>query len=219
MNNPKQLNAIIIGATGATGTALIEKLVSDETFKKIYVFSRSPLKVTHEKIISNIVDFENIADWKNNIKGDILFSALGTTKKDAGSKNAQYKVDFTFQYNVAKAGAENEVKKYFLVSSVGANSKSKFFYPKIKGELEDAVKKLNYNTIHIFQPPVLIRQKDKMRAGERSFINLLNKLNKLGVLVSQKPMHIDILAAKMIELSKKDIQQKISTHSAKNIFN
>jgi hypothetical protein len=58
-----------------------------------------------------------------------------------------------------------------------------------------------------------------MRAGERSFINLLNKLNKLGVLVSQKPMHIDILAAKMIELSKKDIQQKISTHSAKNIFN
>ena len=100
-----------------------------------------------------------------------------------------------------------------------ANSDSNFFYPKIKGKLEDAVKKLNFQNIHVLQPPVLIRQKDKIRSGEKSFINVLNKLNKLGIMLSQKPMDVNILASKMIDLSKRDIQEKISTHSAKNIFN
>tara|TARA_B100001093_G_scaffold178115_2_gene170754 strand:- start:5368 stop:6009 length:642 start_codon:yes stop_codon:yes gene_type:complete len=211
--------AIIFGATGATGTALLEQLIIDDTFKKIIVFTRTPIKITDDKIEENLVDFNNIEKWSMLIKGDIIFSALGTTKKEAGSKEAQYLVDFTYQYNVARAGAENEVQKYLLVSSIGANSNSKFFYPKIKGELEDAVKKLNFQNIHVLQPPVLIRQKDKIRAGEKSFINVLNKLNKLGIMLSQKPMDVNILAAKMIDLSKKDFQQKVSTHSVKNIFN
>ncbi len=211
--------AIIIGATGATGTALLKQLIIDDIFKKIIVFTRNPIKITSDKIEENLVDFNNIEKWSGLIKGDIIFSALGTTKKEAGGKDAQYLVDFTYQYNIARAGAENKVQKYLLVSSIGANSDSKFFYPKIKGKLEDAVKKLNFQNIHVLQPPVLIRQKDKIRSGEKSFINVLNKLNKLGIMLSQKPMDVNILASKMIDLSKRDIQEKISTHSAKNIFN
>ncbi len=211
--------AIIFGATGATGTALLEQLIISDTFKKIIVFTRTPIKITDDKIEENLVDFNNIEKWSILIKGDVIFSALGTTKKEAGSKEAQYLVDFTYQYNVARAGAENQVKKYILVSSIGANSSSKFFYPKIKGELEDAVKKLNFQNIHVLQPPVLIRQKDKIRAGEKSFINVLNKLNKFGIMLSQKPMDVNILAAKMIVLSKEDVQQRVSNHTAKNIFN
>ena len=211
--------AIIIGATGATGTALLKQLIIDDIFKKIIVFTRNPIKITSNKIEENLVDFNNIEKWSGLIKGDIIFSALGTTKKEAGGKDAQYLVDFTYQYNIARAGAENKVQKYLLVSSIGANSDSKFFYPKIKGKLEDAVKKLNFQNIHVLQPPVLIRQKDKIRSGEKSFINVLNKLNKLGIMLSQKPMDVNILASKMIDLSKRDIQEKISTHSAKNIFN
>ena len=211
--------AIIIGATGATGTALLKQLIIDDIFKKIIVFTRNPIKITSDKIEENLVDFNNIEKWSGLIKGDIIFSALGTTKKEAGGKDAQYLVDFTYQYNIARAGAENKVQKYLLVPSIGANSDSKFFYPKIKGKLEDAVKKLNFQNIHVLQPPVLIRQKDKIRSGEKSFINVLNKLNKLGIMLSQKPMDVNILASKMIDLSKRDIQEKISTHSAKNIFN
>ena len=211
--------AIIIGETGATGTALLKQLIIDDIFKKIIVFTRNPIKITSDKIEENLVDFNNIEKWSGLIKGDIIFSALGTTKKEAGGKDAQYLVDFTYQYNIARAGAENKVQKYLLVSSIGANSDSKFFYPKIKGKLEDAVKKLNFQNIHVLQPPVLIRQKDKIRSGEKSFINVLNKLNKLGIMLSQKPMDVNILASKMIDLSKRDIQEKISTHSAKNIFN
>ena len=85
--------------------------------------------------------------------------------------------------------------------------------------MEDAVKKLNFQNIHVLQPPVLIRQKDKIRAGEKSFINILNKLNKFGIMLSQKPMDVNILAAKIIVLSKEDVQQRVSNHTAKNIFN
>ena len=124
--------AIVIGATGATGTALLEQLIIDNLFSKIIVFSRTKPLISSDKIIVNIVDFEKIELWKDKIIGDVLFSALGTTKKDAGSKEAQYKVDFTYQYNFALSAAENKVKKILLVSSVGANDKSNFFYPKIR---------------------------------------------------------------------------------------
>ena len=94
----------------------------------------------------------------------ILFSALGTTKKDAEFKRKryqQYEIDYTYQYKFAKIAAENGVGQFSLVSSVGANAKSiqKF----IKGALEEAVKKLDFQKIDIFQPPMLIRQPDLMR--------------------------------------------------------
>ena len=106
--------AIIIGATGATGTALLKQLIIDDIFKKIIVFTRNPIKITSDKIEENLVDFNNIEKWSGLIKGDIIFSALGTTKKEAGGKDAQYLVDFTYQYNIARAGAENKVQKYIV---------------------------------------------------------------------------------------------------------
>tara|TARA_B100001121_G_C18612517_1_gene585139 strand:- start:83 stop:724 length:642 start_codon:yes stop_codon:yes gene_type:complete len=213
------LIAIVIGATGATGTALLEQLIIDNLFSKIIVFSRTKPLISSDKIIVNIVDFEKIELWKDKIIGDVLFSALGTTKKDAGSKEAQYKVDFTYQYNFALSAAENKVKKILLVSSFGANDKSNFFYPKIKGELETAVAKMSFNNIVIFQPPVLIRQEEKIRIGEKIIIKIINALNKIGFLASQKPMSVHFLAKKMIYFSKQVHQKKILTLSPKDIFN
>ena len=102
----------------------------------------------------------------------MLFSCLGTTLKDAGSKDKQFLVDYTYQYEFAKVASENDVSIYSLVSSTGANENSLFFYPKIKGKLEEAVKKLPFNTIHIFQPPTLIRQKELIRIGEKIGIKI-----------------------------------------------
>ena len=143
---------------------------------------------------------------------------MGTTLKDAGNKENQYKVDFSYQFNFAKAASENNVKKLLLISSVGANYQSNFFYPKMKGELEKAVKKLDFKYLSIFQPPVLIRQNEKIRSGEKVLINIFKALNKLGLLLSQKPMAVEVLAKKMIENSKKETQQKQNTYLPKDIF-
>ena len=211
--------AIVIGATGATGTALLEQLIKDDLYVKIIVFSRTYPIINSHKITVNIVDFEKIELWKHKIIGDVIFSALGTTKKDAGSKEAQYKVDFTYQYKIAISAAENKVRKILLVSSIGANKNSIFFYPKIKGELEIEVKKLSFEGIYIFQPPLLIRQKEKIRLNEKVLILLFRVLNKLGILLSQRPMDITILAKKMVLISKKESKQKYITYLPRDIFN
>ena len=211
--------AIVIGATGATGTALLEQLIKDDLYVKIIVFSRTYPIINSHKITVNIVDFEKIELWKHKIIGDVIFSALGTTKKDAGSKEAQYKVDFTYQYKIAISAAENKVRKILLVSSIGANKNSIFFYPKIKGELEAEVKKLSFEGIYIFQPPLLIRQKEKIRLNEKVLILLFRVLNKLGILLSQRPMDITILAKKMVSISKIESKQKYITYLPRDIFN
>ena len=138
----KKLNALVIGATGATGRELIKLLLNDNDVEKVIIFVRKVPELEHEKLKIHTISFNEIINHKDLIKGDVLFSALGTTKKDAGGKKEQYLVDYTFQYEFARIAAINGVENYSLVSSVGANSKSSFFYPKIKGELEQAVKKL-----------------------------------------------------------------------------
>jgi uncharacterized protein YbjT (DUF2867 family) len=214
----KKLNALVIGATGATGRELVKLLLNDNEIEKVTIFVRNAPVIEHEKLKIHTIGFNEIENHKDLIKGDVLFSALGTTKKDAGGKKEQYLVDYTFQHEFAKIAAINGVENYSLISSVGANAKSSFFYPKTKGALEEAVKKLNFRKIDIFQPPMLIRQPDLMRAGEKSGIKLLNFLNKIGILKSQRPLEVNKLADKMLKIAKTDTKEKVSTYLPKDLF-
>ena len=212
------MKALVIGATGATGRELVNKLLLDDDFSQVTIFVRTAPNIKHEKLKIHKIDFKEIEKHKDIIKGDILFSALGTTKKDAGGKDQQYEIDYTYQYKFAKIAAENGVANYSLVSSVGANSKSSFFYPKIKGALEEAVKKLNFKKIDIFQPPMLIRQPDLIREGEKSGIKILNTLNKIGILKSQKPLAVEALAEKMLKIAKTPSKEKATTFLPKDLL-
>ena len=214
----KKSHVLVIGATGATGRELVNKLLLDDDFSQVTIFVRTAPTINHKKLKIHEIDFKDLEKYKDLIKGDILFSALGTTKKDAGGKDQQYEIDYTYQYEFAKIAAENEVAIYSLVSSVGANAKSFFFYPKIKGALEEAVKKLDFQKIDIFQPPMLIRQPDLMRDGEKSGIKILNKLNKIGILKSQKPLAVEALAEKILKMAKTPSKDKATTHPPKDLF-
>ena len=214
----KSLNAIVIGATGATGQAIVAQLLEDKAFNSVSVFVRRKPNIEHEKLIIHQIDFSRLKDFKDLIKGDVLFSALGTTLKDAGNKEKQYLVDFTYQYEFAKMASENGVTNYSLVSSTGANEKSFFFYPKTKGALEKSVKKLKFNKIQIFQPPMLIRPLELMREGEKVGIKVFKGLNKIGILNSQKPLPVEYLAKKMISESLLKRSDTITTFKSKDLF-
>ena len=193
--------ALIIGATGATGKDLVQKLLADKDFEEVHAFVRRPLNIENDKLKSHIVNFEQPDEWKDLVKGDVAFSCLGTTLKDAGSKEAQRKVDYDYQYNFAKAAKENEVEDYILVSSYGANPKSKIFYSRMKGELEQSIKALHFNKLMIFQPGMLDR-KDSERTGEVLGGKIIKFANKFGVLTQQKPLPTAVLAKAMINSSK-----------------
>lgn len=195
------MKALVIGATGATGRDLVKQLLNDNDFEQVDVFVRKPLNIQNQKLKIHIVDFEKPEDWKDSVKGDVAFSCLGTTLKDAGSKEAQRKVDYDYQFQFAKAAKDNNVEDYILVSAYGANPQSKIFYSKMKGELEDAVRKLHFNKITIFKPGMLER-KDSERSGEVLGSRIIKFANKLGLFESQKPLPTDVLAKAMINSSK-----------------
>ena len=214
----KTMHALILGATGSTGQELLKLLLEDSSFSKVSIFVRRKPSIKHQKLTIHEIDFSRLIDYKRLIHGDVLFSTLGTTLKDAGSKSQQYLVDFTYQYECAKMASDNGIPYFSLVSSSGANEKSFFFYPKIKGELEQAVKKLKFKKTQIFQPPILIRQPELIRNGEKIAIKVFNFLNKIGLLKSQKPLSVSYLAKKMVNNIKSEKKIGIITYKAKEII-
>lgn len=211
--------AVVIGASGLIGKSLVKKLLDDNRYSSVKVFVRRTINISNSKLVEHIVDFDKITGWKNKITGDELYSAMGTTNKKAGSKEAQYKIDVTYQYEFAKAAAENGIKSYFLVSSSGANVKSKVFYMKIKGELEEKVKLLPFTKIRIFRPSLLLGERDEKRFGEKAAERLLKIVVPLfPFLKNQRPIEGEKVAKAMIVSANEDNKERIKIFEPLEIF-
>lgn len=196
------MKVLVIGATGATGKDLLNLLLKDDDFETVDIFVRRDLPRSNEKLNINIIDFDQPEHWQDLVKGDILFSCLGTTLKAAGSKDAQWKIDYQYQYDFAKAAKENGVRNYILVSAGFSNSNSPFFYSKMKGQLDEDIIKLGFEKTIIFKPPLLER-KNSARKAEVLQVKILKFLNSYGLLKSQKPLPTESLAKAMIKGFKK----------------
>ena len=191
------MKALIIGATGATGKDLVTLLLNDNAYTEVHCFVRKPLALTYPKLHAHVVNFETPEAWADLLHGDVAFSCLGTTLAVAGSKDAQWRVDYDYQYAFAQQCKANGVPSFVLVSAAGAKAQSKLFYNRMKGQLEDAVKALDFSCLLIFQPSVLIRSNSD-RAGENLSVKTINFLNKLGILKRYHPMPTEVLAEKML---------------------
>ena len=194
------MKALVLGATGAIGKDLVELLLKDPTVDRVDIFVRREVNIPSAKLVVHVVDFDHPEQWADKLSGDVLFSTLGTTIRAAGSQAAQWNVDYTYQYNAAKAARENGVPTYVLVSSVGANAKSKVFYTHMKGALDNAVQELGFPGCFILRPPSLIR-KGSDRFGEKAGIVALRAFNAIGLMRAWKPMPTEAVAAAMLRLA------------------
>jgi uncharacterized protein YbjT (DUF2867 family) len=194
------MKAIVIGATGLVGRHMTEILLSDPRISEVLVFTRRQLPLSNPKLITRIVDFDKIEEWKDQVQGDVLFSALGTTLKTVGSKEAQYKIDHDYQLHVAQAAAANNVTAYVLISSVNASSKSPFFYLKMKGELEDKVRQLKFKSVFVLRPGPLKGHREKERLNEVLSIGILDHLPKFLVAPTMRPVDGEQVAKVSVKL-------------------
>lgn len=159
--------AILFGATGLVGGFVLKNLLNHGAYDKVIAFTRKPLNLQHPKLQNPIIDFDKLADYQHLIKGDDLYLCLGTTMKKAGSKDAFKKVDLDYPLQAAQLAKNNNVKQVMLCSAVDANAQSMIFYNQVKGTLEDALKRLNFEVTHIFQPSILMGERSENRLGER----------------------------------------------------
>ena len=178
--------AVVVGATGLIGQALVALLANAPHI---------------DKVENHVIDFDDIEQSREFFNADILFSCLGTTKKQAGSIDAQRKVDLDYQYKVAQIAYQQGVSRYFLVSSSGANAGSSNPYLKMKGELEDKVKTLEFEQTCILKPSLLLGQREVARPGEQILGKLLPIIGLIPYLRRYRPIKGEQVAKKMCELS------------------
>lgn len=210
------MKAIVIGATGATGKPLVQELINDSNYQEIVILVRRDAKISHPKVKQIIVDFDQLENYADFIKGDVAFSCLGTTLKDAGSKERQRIIDYNYQLKYAEIASHNQVNSFVLVSSMNADSNSKIFYSKIKGELEDEIKKLNFEQLIIFQPGLLQRPNSN-RFGENFGVKAIHLLNSFGLLKKYNPLKVEDLAKSLVRSVTKYPKTKITINTLKGL--
>lgn len=196
--------AIILGATGLTGSQLLDLLLHDERFDQVKVLVRRSTGVSHAKLEEHIIDFDQPESWASLVTGDMLFSTLGATRANAGGTDGQYKVDYTYQYQVAEAAASNGVKTYVLVSSTGADANSSFFYMRMKGELDRDVQQLPFEKIRILRPGPLDGDRKENRPFEKTGLAFIKAFNQIGLFKRYRPIHVREVAKAMIHAAFKE---------------
>lgn len=193
--------ALVAGATGLIGKQCMYKLLENANYEKVIVLVRRKFEIKHPKLEQLIVDYDNLENLTITDKIDDVFCCLGTTMKKAGSKEAFKKVDYDYVLKLAEFGLSKGAKKFLLISANGADPNAAIYYSKVKGEVENAVKSLSYETIFIFRPSILVGNREEFRLGERLGISLALLLSPimLGVLRKYRPIHGAVVANAMIK--------------------
>jgi uncharacterized protein YbjT (DUF2867 family) len=184
----QSLTAVVLGATGLIGEQLVQQLLNNTNFSKIRILVRRPVEISHSKLEVQIVDFDNLIEYRQKLgKGDCIFCCVGTTTgKVKGDKSAYRKIDFDIPVNAARFGKDAGFTGYFLVSAVGANAGSANFYLKLKGEVEEAIAGIHFDSFHSFRPSILLGKRKEFRLGEVIGKGVMQALSLLFVGPLQK---------------------------------
>ena len=164
--------ALIAGASGLVGSELLKLLIDNDAYETIHLISRNPLQIQSSKIIEHIINFDELDKFELDQKIDHVFCTLGTTIKKAKTKENFRKVDFDYVLALGKKAKEWNAEKFLMVSSLGANAKSAIFYNLVKGEIENALQKLELIHLFIFRPSLLLGNREEQRTGEKTAINV-----------------------------------------------
>lgn len=159
--------ALIIGSTGLIGAQLLEFLLESTVYEKVIVFVKRDSGIQHPKLRQHIIAFDKPETYKELVIGDDFFCTIGTTIKNAKSQDAFRKVDFEYPKAFATIALQNDVKQFFLISSLDALATSTNFYLKTKGEIEDFLKNCSFESTVILRPSLLLGKRKEFRLGEK----------------------------------------------------
>ena len=195
-----QKTALLAGASGLIGSQLLPLLLNSERYAKVIVVGRKAVPVMHPKLTQVVTELGKLEDVRLKLIADDVYCCLGTTMKQAGSKEAFFKVDFLYVVQLAALSAGNFAAQFMVVSSMGANAESSVYYSRVKGEMEAAVGQTPFRAIHIFRPSLLLGERAQPRLGERVAAVVLRAVSPLmrGPLLKYRPVTGATVAAAML---------------------
>ncbi|WP_158974797.1 NAD(P)H-binding protein [Cellulophaga sp. L1A9] len=205
----KDKTAIILGATGLTGGLLLDRLLHDERYEKIKLFSRSSVKISNPKIEEHLIDLLKLEEHKANFTADEVFCCIGTTKKKTPDNEIYKKIDYGIPVAAAKVAKSNGVNTFIVISALGASAKSTVFYNKVKGEMEDAVLEQKFPKVFILQPSLIGGERLEKRTGEWIFKKVMKVVDLVlvGSLKKYRTIAPETIAEAMIWLANNEYAQ------------
>lgn len=195
--------AIILGATGLTGNILLQKLIEDDRYESIKLFSRSKIDNLPNKVKQFIGDLLKLEQFKTDFKADEVYCCIGTTKAKTPDKQKYKQIDYGIPVTAAKLSKENNINTFLVVSALGANANSAVFYNKTKGEMERDVKKQNIKNTFIFRPSLIGGEREEQRTLEKIGLTIFKIIQPLfiGSLKQYKITEPENMAQAMINLA------------------
>jgi uncharacterized protein YbjT (DUF2867 family) len=168
----KNKSALLVGASGLVGNELLKLILESSNYDKVKIFVRKRMSIEHPKLEQIVVDFDHLENYKVHFKVNDLYCCLGTTIKKAGTEEAFRKVDFEYPVTLSKLAKQSGVQNFLIITALGADANSKIFYSRVKGEVEEEIKKIGLSSVRIFQPSLLLGERQEFRFGERLSILL-----------------------------------------------
>lgn len=196
---------LLCGATGLVGRECLRLLLADPSFERVVVLTRRALASDMidgpdpAKLDAHVIDFDRLSAFADLFRVDQVMCALGTTIKQAGTRERFRQVDFGYPSTMARMGVEQGAEHFLLVSSAGASARSRIFYSRVKGELEEAVFALPYRSITVIRPSLLVGERSTIRLGEE----IATRLSFL-MPPKYKPVSARAVAAALTEMAKVD---------------
>lgn len=203
--------AIILGASGLTGGYILEKLISDDRYDTIKLFSRSKIENVPEKVEQYIGDLLKLEDFKSDFTADEIYCCIGTTQKKTPDKTLYKKIDYGIPVAASKLAKANHIDTFIVMSSMGANKNSGSFYTRTKGEMEYDVRQQNINNTFILRPTLIGGERDEKRILEKIGLTLFKVIQPLliGPLENYKIVHAETIARAMIKLANTKQQNEV----------
>lgn len=192
--------ALVAGASGLVGGYLLDALLEAPQYREVHSLGRRPLPKQHPKLVQHTVDFARLG-------GEALppaqeaFCCLGTTIKKAGSQEAFRAVDHDAVLAFASAAKKAGVQRFLVVTALGSDARSRVFYNRVKGETEEALKAMGFESLVILQPSLLLGERAESRPGERAAIIASRVLAPLLRPLASRPIEARTVARAMVTLA------------------
>ncbi|MCZ4694995.1 NAD-dependent epimerase/dehydratase family protein [Ancylomarina euxinus] len=203
--------ALILGATGLTGKLLLNRLLADEAYTCVKVFSRKPLGLQHSKLEIFIGDLLKLAHFESDFKGDELFCCIGTTANKTKDKDTYKQIDFGIPVSAAKLCKKHGIESFLVVSALGANADSRVFYNRTKGEMEQAVLMQHIPNTYILRPSLIKGFREEQRLGEAigAIVMRIAQVFLIGKYKKYRAIEADTIAKAMHRLAQSKPKLKI----------